>query len=237
MNTKQTMSTTKTICRRGLLGAVELALLVVGLFACVPTPPGTMPPSSSKTPDPTQTCTPVPMLQPMPFPTPGEIVMSWTHLITPASIEDMAWTAYRGEIAGTDKSIPWNFSVEYPAEWYPCNPNTPEYVCIQSIPQANYSSPIGFVKFEIVSQDQPPSLPDNFPPEKGITVTVAGEPGMLIVHDMVPGTLRVLILSYERRGRWLTLAGTINLLGTDEGLLARHTDTLLYMMSSFSVDQ
>jgi hypothetical protein len=230
------MSNEKTICRRSLLSGVGLALLVAGLFACAPAPPGTMAPSSSKTPDPTQPHTPVPVLQPMAFPTPGEIIMPWTQLITPASIEDTAWTTYRGEIAGTDKGRPWGYSVERPAGWYPCNPNTPEYACIQSIPQANYPSPVEFVKLEIVSQDQPPSLPDGLTPEIGITVNVSGEPGVLVVHDMVPGTLRVLILSYERRGHWLTLAGMINLLERDEGLLARHTDTLLYMMSSFTVD-
>jgi hypothetical protein len=226
--------------KRHLFDTVGLTLLVLGMAACSPklssVQPETLSPPPSSIPSPTPLPTAPPVFQPVPFPTPGETITPWEQLIDRASIESISWLKYEGQIAGAEKGSFWNYAVEYPSEWSLCTPVTLEHMCVQSIPQQNNSSPIDFIKFELLWQKQPPSLENALPIENYITVAVAGERSVLMKNDTIPNKARMLSLAYQREGRWILLAGYVNLLQEDNSKLERYTSVLLYMMSSFSLD-
>jgi hypothetical protein len=225
--------------KRHLFDTVGLTLLVLGMAACSSKLSSVQPETLSPPPSPIPSPTPLPtaplVFQPNPFPTPGETITPWEQLIDRASIEGISWLKYDGQVAGAEKGSFWNYSVEYPSEWYLCTPVTLEHICVQSIPQQNNSSPIDFIKFELLWQKQPPSLENALPIENYITVAVAGERSVLMKNDTIPNEARILSLAYQREGRWILLAGYVNLLQEDNSKLERYTSVLLYMMSSFSL--
>jgi len=239
---------TNETCSFGTLG---LAVLALGLAACSPNPASVQPgrPAQTASSNPTQTPLPdlatslapvasaAPLPQPGPWPTPGKISTPWEQLIDPSAIVDSHWLKYTGQMTGSEEGSFWNYSLEYPSDWYVCSPVTPEYLCIQNIPQQNNPAPNEFIKFELLSQELPPSLDNALPLDAYTTVTLAGERAVLAKNETVPDKQRIFSIAYPRAGRWVILAGYVNLSQEEHGKLEMYSSVLLHMLASFSFNQ
>ena len=237
--------------RMHLFGPLRLALLALGLAACSsnlssvqPGMPAQIASSiPSQTPLPDLTTSPVPLAtapppsQPSPINPPGEASTPWEQLIDQAAIAGIHWSKYAGQMTGAEEGSFWNYSVEYPSDWYVCTTVTPDYLCIQNIPQQNNPTSGEFIKFELLWQAEQPSLENDLPMDAYTTVSVAGERVVLVKNNTVPDEQRILSITYPRVGRWIILAGYINLPQEDHSKLEMYSSVLLHMLSIFFFDQ
>lgn len=215
-----------------------------GAAATTTVVPPTDTPIPTNTPKPTptqlllqQTPTVLPLIGPVPYPTPQAEIIPWDQLINQALIQNVSWSQYQGEIQANEKGLLWPYTFQYPSDWYlTANPN-PTHVFVQNIPESQGAPQGDFAKFEILRLKEPPLLESEPPNSQDFrTITIAEERGVVTVLTQIPGKSRTISAVFQHKGVWFAISGYITLPTESIENLERYTAMLLSMLASFTLE-
>jgi hypothetical protein len=217
-----------------------LITTILGLSACGsaqvfgPTPTLTpIPP----TPTPALPTTVIPLVGPMPYPTPQVEIIPWEQLIKQDLIQNVSWSQYQGEIQADVKDLFWPYTFQYPSDWYLSTNPDPTHIFVQNIPELQGGPQGDIAKFEILRLKEPPVLESEPPNSQDFrTITIAGERGVVTVLTQIPGKSRVIFAVFQHKGTWCAISGYITLSTESMENLEQYTAMLFSMLASFTLE-